>query len=111
MTALAQPLEVKNNGNDGTLKIAWSDGVTGVMTHRLLRESCRCAHCSADLRRGIPVTAVSSIRITVVEPYGANTLRLGFDDGHQRGLYPFDYLRSLAAPTLPEAAAATSARE
>ncbi len=98
MAALRQPLEVKSHGIDGLLEIVWSDGITDVMTHQLLRESCRCAYCSADLRRGIPVTAASGIRITAVEPYGANTLRLSFDDGHQRGIYPFAYLRSLAVP-------------
>lgn len=101
MAAVIQPLEVSNHGAAGVLEIAWSDGLTGRMAHRLLREACRCAHCTAGARGGVPVHAETGIRITAVEPYGNNTLRLSFDDGHQRGLYPFDYLRSLAAPVLP----------
>ncbi|OGA46839.1 MAG: hypothetical protein A3G25_03530 [Betaproteobacteria bacterium RIFCSPLOWO2_12_FULL_63_13] len=101
MTSAVQPLEICNHGAAGMLEIAWSDGMTGIMAHRLLREACRCAYCTAAARGGVPVLAKTGIRITAVEPYGNNTLRLGFNDGHQRGLYPFDYLRSLAAPVLP----------
>lgn len=96
MTTLMRVLEVCNRGNDGVLEITWSDGSTDRMAHRLLREACRCAHCTAAARRGSSVLADGSIRITAVEPYGNNSLRLSFDDGHQRGLYPFDYLRSIA---------------
>ena len=99
MTTFIQPLEVCNRGIDGVLEITWSDGITGRMAHRLLREACRCAHCTAAARGGSSVLAEAGIRITAVEPWGNNTLRLSFDDGHQRGLYPFDYLRSLAVPT------------
>jgi DUF971 family protein len=31
----------------------------------------------------------------MIEPYGPGMLRFGFDDGHSRGLYPFEYLREL----------------
>lgn len=98
MTTLVQPLEVCNHGADGVLEIAWSDGMTGRLSHRRLREACRCAHCTAVVRGGVAVRAETAIRITRVEPYGNTTLRLSFDDGHQRGLYPFAYLRLLATP-------------
>jgi len=96
LTPEIHPLEVSSQRATGMLKIIWSDGKTGVTAHRLLREACRCAHCAAVARGGAPVRAETGIRITAIEPYGNNTLRLSFDDGHQRGLYPFDYLRSLA---------------
>ncbi len=102
MTAAIELLEVCNHRATGMLEIAWSDGMTGILAHRLLREACRCAHCTAVARSGTSVRAGAGIRLTAVEPYGNNSLRLGFDDGHQRGLYPFDYLRSLAALVPPE---------
>lgn len=93
---VAVPLEISNHGAAGVLEIAWTDGMTGRLSHRLLREACRCAQCTAAARLGSAACVAGGIRITTIEPYGNNTLRLGFDDGHQRGLYPFDYLRSLA---------------
>lgn len=90
-----QPLSVTNQSGAGVLEITWADGVVGRTGHRQLRESCRCALCVAAARRGQAVLVDDRIRITAIEPYGNNTLRLSFDDGHQRGLYPFDYLRAL----------------
>ena len=95
MTTGLQPLTIINHGDNGMLEIAWSDGVTGMVDHRLLREACRCAHCVAATRSGKSIKSKNDIRLTMIEPYGNNTLHLGFDDGHQRGLYPFDYLRAL----------------
>jgi DUF971 family protein len=91
-------LEVCNHHATGMLEIAWSDGVTGILAHRVLRESCRCAHCTADMRRGQPVRASDGTRIVSIEALGGSMLQLVFNDGHQRGIYPLAYLRALAAP-------------
>lgn len=97
MHADVRPVEIRNHRNDRWLEIAWSDGVTAVMPHRLLRDACRCAHCLAATRAGQSLRADARIRLDTVEPYGPNALRLSFDDGHSRGLYPFAYLRELPA--------------
>ena len=98
MTIQINPVEITNHRRDGLLAITWDDGSTDRLSHRLLRESCHCAHCSASQRAGRGQQAMPGIRITAIEAYGANTLRLSFDDGHRRGLYPFAYLKSLATP-------------
>jgi DUF971 family protein len=92
---------VRNHREDRWLEVSWSDGVTAVLPHRLLREACRCAHCLASARSGEGIRAASGIRLDAVDPYGTNTLRLSFDDGHARGLYPFEYLRELAVSSRP----------
>ena len=91
------PVELRNHRKDRWLEIAWSDGVTAVVPHRILREACRCALCLAEMRAGQTVRAEPGICLDAVESYGPNTLRLVFDDGHGRGLYPFSYLRELPA--------------
>lgn len=98
MTIPISPVEIRDDRGDGLLAITWNDGSTDRLSHRLLRESCHCAHCSAAQRAGRRLQVMPGIRITAIEAYGANTLHLGFDDGHRRGLYPFTYLKSLAAP-------------
>lgn len=97
MAGTVYPLELRNHREHRWLEITWSDGVIAVLPHRLLREACRCAHCQAAARKGNAVSIGPGIRLDLVEPYGANTLRLGFDDGHSRGLYPFTFLRELPA--------------
>lgn len=103
MTVELRPLEIRNHRDGRWLEIAWSDGVTAVMPHRLLREACRCAHCLAAKKAGQMIRAEAGICLDVVEPYGPNALRLSFDDGHSRGLYPFAYLRELPAGSRPVA--------
>lgn len=93
-----QAVQVFNHTAAGVLEIAWSDGMTGIFAHRLLRESCRCAYCLASARRGQPIVASDGTRILDIEPWGGNTLRLVFNDGHGRGIFPFDYLRTLLIP-------------
>ena len=89
------PLELRNHRADRRLEIVWSDGLVAVLPHRLLRAACRCAHCLAAIRSGEEKPVDASIRLDLIEPYGPEALRLGFDDGHSRGLYPFAYLREL----------------
>ena len=92
-----RPLELRNHQDDRWLEVVWSDGVTAVLPHRLLREACRCAHCLSAIRSGTVEAVAAKIRLELIEPYGPGALRLGFDDGHSRGLYPFEYLRELPA--------------
>lgn len=92
------PVAITNHRGEGMLAITWGDGSTDRLSHRLLRESCRCAHCAAAQRAGDRLQAMSGIRITAIEAYGVSSLHLCFDDGHSRGLYPFAYLKSLAVP-------------
>ncbi len=97
MAGAFDPVEIRNHPQGRWLEITWSDGVISVLPHRLLREACRCAQCQAERRSGSLMAAGQGIMLDLVEPYGANVLRLGFDDGHSRGLYPFTFLRELPA--------------
>ena len=37
------------------------------------------------------------VSVAAVEAYGVNALHFTFSDGHDRGIFPFSYLRLLAA--------------
>jgi hypothetical protein len=50
--------------------------VTGILAHRVLRESCRCADCTAETRMGRPVRAGDGTRIVSIEALGGNMLQL-----------------------------------
>jgi DUF971 family protein len=97
VSAPPRPLELRNHAEGRRLEIAWSDAVTAVIPHRLLREACRCAACRAAARSGAAVRAAADVRVEAIEPFGPNALRFFFSDGHDRGLFPFDYLRALPA--------------
>ncbi len=87
----ARPVVVRRCPEAAELRITWDDGAVTALSYALLRERCRCAHCCARLT---PVSG-SSVTLREVAAFGDYALRFFFDDGHDRGIYPFAYLREL----------------
>ncbi|MGN6529355.1 MAG: DUF971 domain-containing protein [Burkholderiaceae bacterium] len=78
------------------LRLRW-----GGEEHRIaaatLRAACRCAGCVARARRGEPVPPADAVALVDARPLGHYALQLVFDDGHDRGIYPWPMLRGLQA--------------
>ncbi|SFW13629.1 DUF971 domain-containing protein [Nitrosovibrio sp. Nv17] len=86
----------------GIMEITWQDGERQRITHAFLRSRCRCTRCLAVELRGESVAAPpEGLRIIDIQPVGAYGIQISFSDGHDRGVYPWAYLRELAS--LPEA--------
>jgi DUF971 family protein len=78
------------------LEVSWGDG----MRHALPFEYLRVYSPSAEVRghgggEGKLELAKENVQVTKVEPIGVYAVRLHFDDGHNTGLYSWDYLREL----------------
>jgi len=61
-----------------------------------LRQASRAA---SELRRqidGIALVLPADLHLTGLQPIGNYAVRLLFSDGHDRGIYPWSYLRELA---------------
>lgn len=86
-----------------TLAIRWSCGAEDYLNVELLRAMSPSAENQgeADLfgrvRGGDPRTKYPGVTLTGWQPVGRYALRLTFSDGHDTGLYSFDYLRQLGA--------------
>lgn len=80
---------------DGALRLFWDDHVA-TLSGAKLRESCRCAECSARARQGLAVTAAEQTAVIDIVPIGAYAAQLRFSDGHERGIFPWTYLEELA---------------
>lgn len=88
------PVALRNSAAQSTLAVDWGAGQVQLLSHTRLRASCPCSKCrAARLAQRIDV-APDGVRITAVLPqsYG---VQLVFDDGHDRGIYPWNYLREL----------------
>lgn len=73
------------------LRLQWPDGAVSVSaTH--LRAACRCGGCRAH-----PVVEEQDVQLVDAQPVGHYALNLVFSDGHDRGIYPWVWLRELAA--------------
>jgi DUF971 family protein len=94
-TGVTQVETIANQIRTGALDILWSDGKRQRFTHAFLRGRCQCTECKSLQLRGNTGTVPLQLRITEIRPVGAYGVQLVFSDGHDRGVYPWTYLREL----------------
>ena len=91
----AAPVKVVFHAVSQVLELEWADGGGArKLPAALLRQKCPCSKCEAA--RIANRSAVSSSRLESAEAVGLYGLQLAFSDGHDRGIYPWSYLRALA---------------
>ena len=82
-----------------TLAIGWADGAESLIDVRALRLACGCANC-VDEWSGAPLLSPSNVPDDVapvgIERVGRYAIQVGWSDGHDTGIYPFERLRMLA---------------
>ena len=94
---MAWPLELRVNPARDALSILFEDRVQATISS----EKLRVQSPSAEVRghggeRPPPVTGKENVKIARLEPVGNYAVRIVFDDGHDSGLYSWDYLKSLS---------------
>jgi DUF971 family protein len=89
------PSEIRLNPARDVLTVAFDDG----SRFELRAEFLRVESPSAEVRgHGGPKTIVKGkqdVKISGLEPVGNYAVRIGFDDGHDSGLYSWAYLHQL----------------
>lgn len=90
------PVEVLVHQKARTLELVYEDGARAVLPFEFLR----VLSPSAEVQGHSPSEAVlqvgcRDVSLKGVEPVGQYALRLIFDDGHDSGLYSWDYLETL----------------
>ncbi len=85
------------------IEITWSDGQKTSYDTRGLRLACPCAGCVNELTgertvksEKLPPTLFALSFVTI----GRYALKVSWSDGHDTGLYGFEYLRKLASPAV-----------
>ena len=78
--------------------IKWKDGTTSELDYRRLRDNCPCAEC-ANLH-GPPdplrLKLAPNYELVGLEYIGNYAVQPRWGDGHNAGLYSWNYLRELA---------------
>jgi DUF971 family protein len=92
------PTEIRLKKDSKLLIVTFEDGSEFQYTCEYLRVHSP----SAEVKGHGPgqetlQTGKESVGITAIEPIGRYAVRLKFDDGHDTGLYTWDYLRELGA--------------
>ena len=97
------PGDIDVNIPNRTMMIQWGDGHRSSYPFDLLRKECPCAVCrEARTAAAVdPFKVVTStvkpgeITVTDAEKVGWYALRFVWSDGHDTGIYAYDYLRSI----------------
>lgn len=92
------PTEIKLHKQSKLMEISFADGAS----FKLPFEYLRVHSPSAEVRGHGPgqevlQTGKKNVGITAIEPVGQYAVKLVFSDGHDTGLYAWDYLHELAA--------------
>lgn len=101
------PLKIRVKKTEGTgVEIDWRDGHKSSWNFRWLRDACPCATCHEEREAAGRAPGEAKPRPTApfalyeepprpieVTPVGKYALRFKWNDGHQAGLYSWDYLR------------------
>ena len=92
------PESITDHRARGALELGWADGSQHTVTYGVLRRLCPCAHCKLLRAQAVPDTAWDThispdIAVTSLEPVGSYGVQVGFSDGHDRGIFPWVYLR------------------
>ncbi len=90
------PVEIKLHQKSRRLEISYANGERFELSAELLRVYSP----SAEVRghgpgQGVLQVGKEAVNIAAVEPVGSYAIKLVFDDGHDTGLYAWDYLYEL----------------
>lgn len=89
------PSAISIDSRKRLVEIKWQDKHV-LVSHKVLRQSCRCSVCESTRRKlndVIPVAA--DIELLKMEILGSIGIQLFFSDGHDRGIYPWAYLSQI----------------
>jgi DUF971 family protein len=95
-----EPTNVQQIGNE--LAIQWNDGAESYLGLQFLRRACPCAACGGepDVLGNIMRPRVSysdnSFDLVGFEIVGGYAIQPRWGDGHDTGIYSFQYLRRLS---------------
>jgi DUF971 family protein len=105
--AAVTPLKVRVKKTEGTgMEIEWRDGHRSSWSFRWLRDGCPCATCHEEREQagrapgeGKPKAQAllamyeAPPRPVEVTPVGKYALKFKWNDGHEAGIYSWEYLR------------------
>jgi len=94
----AIPVEIKLRKASRLIAMQFNDGTSFELPFEYLRVFSPSAEVQGHgPGQGVLQTGKENTRVTSIEPIGNYAVRLVFDDGHDTGLYTWNYLYELGA--------------
>ncbi|HEX9886929.1 MAG TPA: DUF971 domain-containing protein [Longimicrobiales bacterium] len=92
------PGDIGPTEDGARLRIHWRDGHVSEYEPRSLRLLCPCAGCVEEMTGRpilVPEMVPEEVHPLAVNYVGRYALQFVWSDGHQTGIYTFEYLRNL----------------
>ncbi|MCX6020842.1 MAG: DUF971 domain-containing protein [Chloroflexi bacterium] len=92
------PRPTRVEGSEEGLAISWNDGHESVYPNRFLRLACQCAECVDEWTREPRIhqeNVPQDVHIEEGGIVGQYALRFHWSDGHDTGIYSFNFLRDM----------------
>ena len=89
------PTDIVLHARSQIVELRWHDGMLVRLAAGPLRAACPCSGCEASRIAGDAAT-MPAVEVSAIEPIGEYAIRVVFSDGHNRGIYPWSYLRQLS---------------
>ncbi|QEY60683.1 DUF971 domain-containing protein [Metapseudomonas lalkuanensis] len=93
------PNSLRNSLGEAQLTLEWADGEQQQISHTRLRGACPCSQCKSARLRGVISMVDEGVRLERIALQGYG-VQLVFSDGHERGIYPWEYLRELGGMSM-----------
>ena len=85
--------------SESVLNIVWENGEQYICFAKTLRQHCPCATCQAEREKKDPLKVIRSdqkqIELSSWRYVGNYAIALNWSDGHDTGIYTYEYLRQL----------------
>ncbi|MFA7415449.1 MAG: DUF971 domain-containing protein [Rhizobium sp.] len=92
------PSELKVSKDRKQLTVAFNDGATFALSAEMLRVLSPSAEVKGHgPGQEVTVPGKRDVTISAIIPTGNYAVRIGFDDGHDSGIFTWTYLRELGA--------------
>ncbi len=91
----APPKQIRALQEEGALEIAWYDDRRYLLPFRLIRGRCPCASCVDEItgERTLDLSTISDDIHPINMSFSGNyALKISWSDGHNTGLFTWDYL-------------------
>jgi DUF971 family protein len=90
------PVKATVSRGGTALRMDFADAPSATAGAETLRLNCRCAWCTRARADGRFPGGFPDAAIAEVNPIGGYAVHVVFVDGHDRGVFPWTYLRALA---------------
>lgn len=83
---------------DGRMVVTWDDSHQSIYGLPYLRDRCPCAACLEERSQGkslLPILVEGKYSVRNVVQVGNYAISIEWGDGHNLGIYSFEYLRSI----------------